>query len=325
MTTLLSRLSILQLFHCGLVSAFCFSSSVNAADAGQQNDALPSIKLLEPLDTPRDFISQQVVNFADSIDAFFAGDRVYDELQESHIKIYIQQIHYEKRSPLYETKIKAKLAFPKTQKRLKLLIESEEDEDEDIPQESIVKATEESDQSVGIRYIEKKTEKWRVHTDALLRFRSEIDTVARLRIRRRFDQGAWIYNLSENIFWVSSEGLGETTKLNIDHSFAEKWLFRSATHAKWKHKYGYFKYGQDFLLFQNISKRKALTYQAGIRAISEDRPHTVNYILSARYREQVHKGWLFYEVIPAINYPIEERYKPVRSIALKLEIVFDEN
>ncbi|WP_455217581.1 hypothetical protein, partial [Kaarinaea lacus] len=136
--------------------------------------------------------------------------------------------------------------------------------------------------------------------------------------------GDWLYRTSETISWYSREGAEETTQLNIDNNFAEKWLFRSSTFATWKNINGYFNYGQDFIFFQSINKRKALTYQVGARGITEDTPHTTDYFLSARYREEIHKGWLFYEVIPAVHHPVENGYKPVRSLSLKLEIVFDE-
>lgn len=321
------------LVSLGLVFGPC-TTHANTDNEKQQQEALPSISVLTPLDKPRDVISNQVVRFADWIDTFFAGDRAYDELQDSHVKIYILQTHFEHDKPVYETTLKAKLTLPRTQKRLKLLIESEEDEDNEDDedavtdigqQDSIVEATEETSQSIGLRFIQKETKLWRIHTDALLRYRSGIEPVVRLRLRRRVVRDSWIYRISENITWDSTDGLQETTRLTIDHTLAEKWLFRSSTHATWKNINGYFNYGQDFLLYQNISKRKALTYQTGIRAITQDKPHTTNYFLSLRYREQIHRGWLFYEIIPVINHPEEEDFKPVRSISLKLEAVFGRN
>lgn len=308
----------------GLLPAL-LCATVKADDSVQKDEPLPSLSILEPLDKPRDVISRQVINFADWIDTFFAGDRVYDELQESHVKLYIQQTYFDNNGPSYYSKLKVKLVFPKTEKRLKLLIEDEEDEDEETAQQSITDVTEGSDQAVGLRYVEKKTKLWRIHSDALIRRRSEWEVIGRFRVRRRFENGPWIYRLSEYINWISTDGLIEKTRLDIDHTLAKKFLFRSSTFATWKNKNGYFDYGQDFLVFQNINKRKALTYQAGISAITENRPHIINYNLSIRYREQVHKGWLFYEIIPAINFPIEEDHNPVKSIAFRLEAVFNDD
>ncbi|WP_455217158.1 hypothetical protein, partial [Kaarinaea lacus] len=240
----------------------------------------PSISALEPFDNTVDIISHQVVRLADSIDTFFAGDRVYEELQESHVKVYLLQTHTENEKPLYETKIKAKLTFPKTERRLKLLIETDEvdEEESQAQQESIASAAEKSDQSVGLRFVETETETWRVQTDALLRFHSgEIQTVARLRLRNKTVVGDWLFRTTETISWNSSEGAKETTRLNIDNNFAEKWLFRSSTFATWKNINGYFNYGQDLIFFQSINKRKALTYQVGARGITEDTPHTTDY------------------------------------------------
>lgn len=297
------------------------------AVSSPQKDEEPSIGALERFDASRNAVSRQVVRFADWIDTFFAGDRVYDELQESHVKIYMLQTHFEHGKPKYESKIKAKLTFPKTEHRLKLLIESNEDDEESIQpqQQTLTDAAEDTDQSIGLRFVEKDTPSWHVQTDALLRFRPEMETITRLRLRNNTVVDAWIYRFSETVSWYSIDGIKETTRENIDNAFADNWLFRSSTFLTWKNSNGYFNYGQDFLLFHNISNRKALTYQAGIRGDTEYKPRTTDYILSARYREQIHRGWLFYEVIPAIHYPVEEDYKPVRSVSLKLEIVFDEN
>ncbi|WP_455199347.1 hypothetical protein, partial [Kaarinaea lacus] len=124
-----SRIKLLV--WCAGFSATVFLTASRADTSPQdtpQQESLPSIKALEPLDSTRDIISHQLIRFADSIDTFFAGDRVYDELQESHIKVYLLQTNVENEEPLYQTKIKAKLVFPKTQERLKLLIESDDED-----------------------------------------------------------------------------------------------------------------------------------------------------------------------------------------------------
>lgn len=320
----LTRKYDLYFIFTGLVSALCCPSVVNASSDSQNDELLPSIKILEPLDTPRDAISHGVASFADWIDTFFAGDRVYDEIQESHVKYYAQQTYFDKDGPSFYSKLKVKLVFPKTEKRLKLLIESEED-DEETPQQSIATVPENTDPSIGLRFVEKKSTLWRIHSDALVRRRSKWEIIGRLRIRRRIDNGPWIYRISEYINLVSTDGLSEKTKLDIDNALGEKFLFRSSTFATWKNINGYFDYGQDFSLFQTLNKKRAITYQTGIRAISEHNPHTINYYLTMGYRVQAHKDWLFYEINPAINYPIENNFNPIKSISFRLEVVFNDN
>lgn len=293
--------------------------------ASKQAEPIPSIELLEPLDSYRDSASGYVTDFANWIDNFFADDFDYDERQGSHIKLYLLQTHFEDDKPVYDAKIKAKLDLPKTQKKLQLLIESVDEDESNIEQTSISEATEDQEQSIALRYIQKDTDKWLITNIAGVRSHSGIDPFARFRIRRFIDNGPWTYRITESIFWFYSEGLGETTRLDIDHPLTKKLLFRSTTQATWKNINNYFDLGQDLILFLNINKRKSLSYQVGARGIRNSRVYTTDYFYSIRYRQQIHRNWLFFEVIPSVHHPEENEYKPIRSVALKLEIVFDAN
>ncbi len=286
-------------------------------------EPLPSIGVLESYDSYRDTASRQVTRFANWIDNFFADDRIYDEKQGSYIKLHLLQTYFEDDKPLYDAQIKAKLDIPKTQQRLQLFIESNDEDEGDAQQTSISKAVEEQEQSIALRYIQKYTDKWRITNVAGIRFHSGIDPFARFRIRRFIDYDQWTYRITESIFWFNSEGAGETTRLDIDHTLTKNLLFRATTEATWLNINNYFDLGQNLILFQNINKRKSIAYQIGTRGISEPDIHATNHFLLLRYRQQIHKKWLYFEVIPAINHPIENDYKPIRSITLKFEIVFD--
>jgi len=291
-------------------------------------EPIPSIKILEDYDSYRDTASQQVTRFANWIDNFFADDRIYDEQQGSYIKLYLLQTYFEDDEPLYDAQVKARLDIPKTQKKLQLLIESDDEDESDANQTSISETAEKQDQSLALRFIQLDTKLWRVNTDAGIRFRnSQIDPFARLRFRYLIEKEKWAFRITENIFWFESDGAGETTRLDMDRRLTKKLLFRSTTQATWKNINHYFNTGQDLIIFQNINKHKSLAYQLGTRGIIDSRtdPQTyaTDYFLSVRYRQQIHKKWLFLDVVPSINHPRENDYKPVRSITLKLEIVFD--
>ncbi len=245
----------------------------HAATLSTENQAepSPSIEALEKYDSHRDLASKQVTDFANWIDNFFADDFDYDERQGSHIKLYLLQTHFEDDKPVYDAKIKAKLDLPKTQNKLQLLIESVDEDESNTEQTSISEATEDQEQSIALRYIQKDTDKWQITNIAGVRFHSGIDPFTRFRIRRFIDNGPWTYRITESIFWFYSEGLGETTRLDIDHPLTDKLLFRSTTKVTWLNSNNHFDTGQDLILFQNINKRKSLAYQVGDQAPSHPR------------------------------------------------------
>jgi len=289
----------------------------------KEEDQLPSIRTLEPLDRYRDTASQKVTRFANWIDNFFANDRIYNEAQRSYIKLYLIQTHIENNKSIYDAQIKAKLDIPKTQKRLQLFIESIDEDESDAQQTSIDETIEKQEQSIGLRFLNLDSKLWKVTTIAGIRFHSGVDPFGRIRLRRLTEKGSWTYRFTESIFWFESDGAGETTRFDMDHPLTKNLLFRSTSQATWKNITDQFDIGQDLILFQTINKHKSLAYQVGGRAIKDSELYSTDYFYLVRYRQKIHKNWMFLDIIPAINHPRDNDFKPVRSISLKLEIVFD--
>lgn len=303
----------------------CFAHAAlgdtNTETEKKATEDLPSIPYLDEFEDQHSYISQQILDFADMLDTFFSNDRAYEELQDSHISLYILQTNIDKEKPGYRAQLKAKLVLPKTQKKFKLLIESQE-EDEDSQQANLTDVLQSQEQTLGLRFIEEEAKHWRIQTDLGLRFKSGIDTLARLRLRRLITKETWVYRISETLYWYRIDGAGETTRLDIDHPLTKNLLFRSTSQAIWLNKNSYFDLGQDFVLFQKLNKRKAISYQTGMRGITEPHTHKTNSFVSIRYREQIHRNWLFLEVNPGVNYPEDNDYKPLKYIIFKLEAVF---
>lgn len=310
-----------------IIASLLLASSLGHAETtpppAPDPDAEPRIEALESLTPTHEIMSQGVTDFANWLDSFFGDERIYEESQNSHIKLYLLQISEDEQNPRYDAQLKGKLTLPGTQRKLKLLIESTPEETAgDTEAESLTQAVESQEQSIGLRYIQRDTPQWRVQTDAGVRFRGGLDSFLRLRIRRQFLADLWTFRLAETVFWYDSKGVGETTRLDSERRIAEHYLFRSTTFATWLKDNEYFDLGQDFYLFHDISRRRAVVYQAGVAGISEPDVHTTQYLLSVRLRQQLHHDWLYFEINPRITYPEEEDFDAVKSIIFKLEIIF---
>lgn len=304
-----------------------FFSPLLIANETPDAETLPSIEILKPLDRLHDAASSQVTRFANWLDSFFGDDRVYQESQNSHIKLNILYIREEGSRPLYDANLQGKLTLPNTQKRFKLIIESDVGAEDKItgkspPQTTVQDAVESQEQSVGLRYIS-KTSKWlHAHTDAGIRFRSGFDTFARFRLRALYPVGDWAFRAAETVFWYDSTGGGETTSLDIEYHLGDHHLFRASSAATWRDSTRYFDLSQNFYLFHNIGKRRAVVYQAGASGNSEPDNHVTSYLLSIRLRQQLHQKWLYFEINPRILYPEATDFKEVKSITFKLEVLF---
>jgi hypothetical protein len=88
---------------------------------------------------------------------------------------------------------------------------------------------------------------------------------------------------------------------------------------------------QTLLLYQRISKKASISYESSVSGITEPESMATNYRLGIRYRRNIHRDWLFFEMTPAMTWPItlsEDRSeiiterRSVASIILRLEVHF---
>jgi len=308
------------------ISAALNATPLHAAETTSKNPAEkpgePHIPLLEPLDNTRNAVSRQVTEFANWLDNFFGDDRIYDESQNSRLKLNLLQINEEGYQPRYEANLQGKLTLPNTQERLKLLFESDPEENVNADT-SIIEAVEAQEQSLGLRYIQLSTDWLRANTDVGVRFRSGgLDTFVRFRLRGLFNFGHWNLRATETLFWRDSTGPGTTTRLDIERRFAKTWLFRATSKATWLDKTRQFDMGQDFFLIHTINKHRAVIYHTGLTAVSEPEMQTTGYTLSVRLRQQIHRDWLFFEINPKVVYPRAENFHSRHSLTFRLEVVF---
>jgi hypothetical protein len=277
--------------------------------------------MLDPLDNYRDAASGSVTQFANWLDNFFGDERIHDESQNSHLKINLLHISEEGHEPRYEAQLKGKLTLPNTQKRLKILLESDPEEDA-ATDTTVVEAVEAQEQSLGLRYIKNFTAWLRGNTDVGVRFRSGFDTFVRFRLRGLFTLGSWNLRAAETIFWRDSTGPGETSQLDIERRFAKDYLFRATSKATYLDETRQFDMSQNFFLIHTINKYRAVIYRTGITGVSEPKTHTTGYVLSVKLRQQIHRDWLFFEINPKVLYPQEEDFHTRHSLTFKLEVVF---
>ncbi len=310
------------LFFSILLCAIPLHTSAETNTGSTEKTIEPRIPLLEPLDSTRNAVAHQVTEFANWLDNFFGDERIYDESQNSSLKLNLLQINEEGHQPRYEANLQGKLTLPNTQKRLELLFESDPEESANADN-TVVEAVEAQEQSLGLRYIQLSTDWLRANTDIGVRFRSGgLDTFVRFRLRGLFNLGHWNLRATETLFWRDSTGPGSTTRLDIERRLAKTWLFRATSKATWLDETRQFDMGQDFFLIHAINKHRAVIYHTGLTAVSEPKMQTTGYTLSIRLREQIHRDWLFFEINPKVVYPQAENFHSRHSLTFKLEVVF---
>jgi hypothetical protein len=302
--------------------------AVPAATATEQKGTKPAppVLLSPAVDAGHEQISNGVNLFVNWVDEFFGSERVYEETPKNYVKLSLREINRKGGKREYRADLSAKVNLPRMQERFKLLIESEPETQglEGTPEGQDLLGTPGQGKSTtaAIRYVAKETPVWNIHADAGLRNNGGPDIFTRLRARRTVFFAPWSVHMAETLFWYDSLGAGETTHVDFERYLREDILFRATTEATWRKETDYFDLLQNLDFLHKISRMRSMIYRAAAIGVTEPTTHATNYILSVRWRQLIHRDWLFFEINPQIDYPQELHYAADPSLTFRLDVIF---
>ena len=256
-------------------------------------------------------------------DTFYGSDRVLAETGGTYVRWRNNFIQTEGEGFRFITNLNFSVALPRISKRLQLTFEGDEDPDlqDVLPGGQAPNTT----NTLGLRLDVKDTS----------RSKFNISVSAKPRIRARY---RYTYPLSnESLIRFTQEiqnekGVnGARTRLDFEKAYLPTKLFRSTTEGFVAEDFSGVDWSQAFSLFERLSKKSSVSYETGIVGITEPESYVTNFRLGIRYRRNIHRDWLFFEVIPEVTWPLElsdnretiltDRHS-VMSIIFRLEIHF---
>jgi hypothetical protein len=281
------------------------------------------------LDKPRNYISERFVSLSTRVDRFFGDERVFQESRTSYLRFYGDLVLRKAGASDFEPKLQAKLVLPALEKRLKILIESNDNVTGEVPVTSVTtrkgvpNVNVPNDFRAAVQVLLTDSPHWNINTDAGLRFHGlSLPPFVRARASRVQNLQNWQFRLTEAVYWYEQSGAGESTQFDADRKVGEHDLARSRTIATWSDHDQQFDYEQDFFLFHPIDDNHALSYQAGVFGASQPNSHVTDYALSATWRTRLHREWLFFDVQPGLSWPETESFHLTPTILLRVEAVF---
>ena len=249
-------------------------------------------------------------------DNFFVDDRISeDATADTMVRWYNDISSYESDGLKYKSRLNARVNLPKVSRKLKLVFESDNEEE---PLTPLLPENEETHSQLGLRY------------DIYGKQRSSFNIKVTLRpgIEARYRYSYPLTAQTSSHFtqkiYQKNSLTGESSQLDLDHSITPEFLLRWSNFVKWETDIDGFKMGTGLTLYQYISPKQAINYKAAISGPDKPYRYIENSHLSVTYRQNILKKWLFYEITPEINWDKTddtEREKEA-SITLRLEILF---
>jgi hypothetical protein len=137
-----------------------------------------------------------------------------------------------------------------------------------------------------------------------------------------------LLRLRETIFWEESEGLGATTRFDLERLFTDDLLARWTGSATFTQETEGVRWFSQVTLFQNLRDGRAISYQVGITAESDSEVPITDYGLRVIYRRNIfNREWLFLELRTSVAWPREnllERRESSMGAGVALEMTFGE-
>ena len=256
-------------------------------------------------------------------DSFFGSDRVLEETGGTYVRWRNDIVQTEGQGTKFTTNLNFSVELPRISQRLQLTFEG--DEDQELQDVLPGGETEDSTNSLGFRLDVKDT--------ARSKFNISVSAKPRIRARYRYTfplSNESLIRFTQEI--QNEKGVnGARTRLDFEKAFLPVKLFRATTEGFIAEDFSGVDWSQAFSLFQRLSKKSSVSYEAGIVGITEPDSLVTNYRLGIRYRQNIHRDWLFFEITPDISWPLElsedretvvnDRHS-LMSIIVRLEVHF---
>nr|WP_289366180.1 hypothetical protein [Alteromonas sp. ASW11-36] len=298
------------------------------ANDAQDNESELAVPQPVPIHEPQWF-DQWHMNFEDamnntarSIDNFFAlsGDSSHEDATASGRV----RLGWEPRSRDFaemDLRFRIRVRLPALKNRVDLLLT----DDEDDLQENSVKAT--RNDQLGRRDQATLALRFRHSPDAKLSHRigagrrDQVFVKSRYRDSHDFNAEMGIFYDAE-IYYYSRDQLGGELGLSYQHLLSEHSLARLNNRYYYRDNTNDWRWRHEAQYLSQVSDTSAYIYTLFVEGLSRPNMHTEQVFLSARWRTNPTREWLYYEVEPFVLWLKEEDFKPSFGVALRLEVFY---
>lgn len=279
----------------------------------------------EFLDWTQSVATDYVENLNDGVDSFFMGAFFDDELVEdessgSNGRLYFVSRREDGVDPDYQVGLNLRLVLPNTRDRFKLLLETDEDED-DIKESNVINTAENVTYSTAIRVEVDRGKHWKTSFDNGIRWSGEPVFFSRVRARRQDYFEFWKTRVLQTVSWRTDEEWGANFDAYALHPIDIEHYFRIDFNADYLLNDDFANLETSFSVFHEIDYRSALLLELALLGDTENYSKLSNTVLSLSYRRKVFSDYFFVELVPEMGWPRENSYQATPAFTMIFEMI----
>lgn len=323
-----------------LALLFLLAPASVRAQNGAQTDPVPAEKTEapEPVPTQEDSMSSRMAGYLDNshgsishsvarlsawVDDFFGNERADIESQGTRVRLRTGPSFRDNKLDRFDFNVDVRISLPKAEKKLKIVIEGNSEDTPGAAQDSLQQTVQDTDYSASL-FVQFRDElKRNISMDFGARFSIPVDPFARIRVRRSFFPGAWeVRGIASARYFLEAK-FETILSLDFDRKLTPRHLFRSRTRGDWTRESEIWNLSHTLALFHTFSDDIGMTTEAAIIWDSAEATlSTENYLTRFKFRQRFFRKWLFWELVPEIQFPRSEGYDVTPILNVKLELIF---
>lgn len=282
------------------------------------------------------YIANTWDKFNKDVDIFFTNQRSSAGENKSSILIYSSFYKKEGRKIEPEYDFKLRIDLPNTTKKLKIVIEKQQDEianaltDNSVSNNKTLskggKASKNNDNnySAGANFFLTKSKYFvsflhlGIRLDMPLNPNLKLDLVKEIKLKK------YNINLSQKFIYYRQEGLQEISQLLINRKLNENFQISLINSLVWTEVTDDFILRNSLILSQKLGDETTLSYSLGSNTVFSPSFRNESYDTSISYRQLLYKDWLYGTLTSGIDFPRANGYKSENFVQVRFDLYFKE-
>ncbi len=266
------------------------------------------------------------------LDSFFGAEEFYEEdcTTDSYASFKLTSRYQRGGEIDLEPRLRLRIDLPRTERQFRVRFELEDNEYDDEELGSRAASSDhrdDNDVSASLQFLLQERRNWKISLSPGLRLR-EIDPYTKFRLRRSSELGDWRARFVQSFEWFESTGFGTKSTFAVDRRIDRKSRLRLTSQAyrnEDEFQHNDFEVSQRIRLLRALNPHVGLSTEVGVYGHTEPHWRHDRYFTNVRWRRDVHKGYVFFEVKPQLDFRHADDFAAEASLTLTLEVLYGAN
>lgn len=262
-----------------------------------------------------------------TVDLYFTNQS--SDLNESSIFVYTS-VHKREGAKI-ETDFDFQLKFdlPNTTKKLKIVIEKQQDDitdaltDNAAPETNTRRKTK-NNYAASASYFFKQSKSFISYLRFGVRLDLPMNPYVKLEAQKEFKTKFVNMGASQKFILYRQEGLQSISQLNFNKKLNKNFQLDLVNSLVWTDDTDRILIRNNLVLYQDLGDEKSLSYSVGANAKTSTSYHYYQYDASLSYRQLLYANWLYGTFTAGADFPKEIDFDDKKFVQVRLDIFFKE-